>query len=179
MKTPYDIPYWKKIYDKLPLHEKALAWADSQNGVTEIGNTNTGVEVNEYQRVAGMGSDGGFFWCACFVYWCMIKAGYKGILLPNKGKCAAVRNWKSWGKRKGIRESNPQRGDLFYWTNSSGAGHIGFVLSKPVLGVFRTIEGNTSEEGSRNGTKVAKRFRTVSSIKKNYEWGFLRLEDLE
>lgn len=158
--------------------EKALAWADSQVGVKESG-ANRGKPVQEYQAVAGLGSEGGFAWCACFVYWCLIKAQTREKNLPAKGKCAAVQNWSSWSKFRLRTVTKPQRGRLFYWLNTNGTGHIGWCLGPSILGIFRTIEGNTDNDaGSREGDGVYKRTRHLSFLKAKHEYGFIDLKEL-
>ncbi len=164
-----------KQYLGLPDGHRAVAWADSQVGVREIGK-NRGKQVLEYQAVAGLGNRGGFAWCACFVYWCCLKAGIDACCLPRIGKCAAVRNWVSLARKQGKVQVNPARGRLFFWLDSRGYGHIGFCLGGSVLGVFRTIEGNTDgENGSRDGDGVYKRTRTTWGLRKYREYGFIDL----
>lgn len=157
------------------LSERAVAWAASQVGVRERG-WNRGLEVEGYQEAAGLGSGGGFAWCACFVAWCLLRAGAEWRELPKRGECAAVAKWRAWAKDKGLERSEPARGRLFFWLDRSGFGHIGFCLGPPVFGVFRTIEGNTdSGAGSREGDGVHRRFRTVSFLRRQSRWGFIEI----
>lgn len=165
-------------YEGLPLSHRAVAWADSQVGVRERGR-NRGKQVEEYQAVAGLGNGGGFAWCACFVYWCCLKSGFDTCCLPELGKCAAVRNWVAFGRSRGALRDKAARGRLFYWLDSRGFGHIGFCLGPSVLGVFRTIEGNTDGlSGSREGDGVYKRTRSVWSMRKRSQFGFIDLDAL-
>jgi len=162
-------------YTALPVNERAVAVADSQNGVREVGGANKGRSVEMYQEAAGLGKGGGYAWCACFVYWCLIQAGAKPGRLPQVGKCAAVRNWVEWARDTNRLISKPKRGCLFYWLHENGTGHIGFCIS-PVLTslVIRTIEGNTDgESGSREGDGVYKRTRTIFSLRKRFRYGFI------
>lgn len=165
-------------YSKCPFQEKGIAWADSQVGVRENGR-NKGKQVETYQEVAGLGKGGGFAWCACFVYWTLIMSGVLKGSLPKPGICAAVINWVKWAKSEKRLLSNCKRGYLFYWLNADGTGHIGYCVSPMVLGVFRTIEGNTDgESGSREGDGVYKRTRTIWQLKAHKEYGFINLENL-
>lgn len=162
-------------YLNLPVVHRAVAWANSQVGVREQGR-NRGVKVEEYQRVAGLGRGGGYAWCACFVYWCLFQSGAELAELPKPGICAAVRNWVKFAEDRKLLVSKPQRGDLFFWLDSQGRGHIGFVLSTWKFGIIRTIEGNTDgEAGSREGDGVYKRTRTLRSMQKRHRFGFIRL----
>lgn len=159
--------------------EKVVAWADALVGVREMGR-NKGSDVERFQEVAGLGKGGGFAWCAAFVYWILIRVEINPDLLPRIGKCAAVRNWASWAEQKGRRRDIPKRGRLFYWLNENGTGHIGICLGISVMGVFRTIEGNTDgESGSREGDGVYKRTRTTIGLRRKYRHGFIDLEGLQ
>lgn len=152
-------------YASASLPERLVAWADSQVGVKEspLG-SNKGVQVNEYQEVAGLGKGGGFFWCACFIYWCAIKAGFKASDLPAIGKCASVYQWYLWAEKNGLLCTSPARGRIGGWFDrSSKKGHIFICIGSAVKLIGRTIEGNTNELGSRNGDCVAKRTRSVAA----------------
>ena len=166
-------------YQALPVNERAVAWADSQNGVKERGR-NKGFDVEKYQEVAGLGKGGGFPWCACFVYWCLIKAGARSGNLPASGKVAAVRNWVAWATDNKRLISKPKRGCLFYWLHANDQGHIGFCISPMLTSLLvRTIEGNTDGEvGSREGDGVYKRTRTVASLRKRFRYGFIDISGL-
>ena len=163
-------------YRSAALPERALAWADSQVGVKERG-WNRGTEVEAYQEEAGMGTGGGYAWCACFVYWCLRKSGGKLSSLPGRGQCASVRRWRDWAQGAGWIEPVPKRGRLFFWLDSGGTGHIGWCLGPARFGVFRTIEGNTdSGLGSREGDGVYKRLRSIEELKRHQSFGFISLE---
>jgi hypothetical protein len=165
-------------YQKLPLPERALAWAASQVGIKET-QPNKGANVQEYQAVAGLGPQGGFAWCAAFVYWCLIRAGANPASLPRKGECAAVRNWVDWAQKHNRLDSKPSRGCLFFWLNPNQTGHIGFCLSGSIITTFRTIEGNTDpNQGSREGDGVYRRTRTTAGLKKFSQHGYINLKKL-
>ncbi len=165
-------------FEGLPLGHKLVAWADSQVGDREVG-VNRGRRVEEYQAVAGLGSGGGFAWCAAFVYWCCLRAGFAVCGLPALGKCAAVRNWVSLAESRGSLRPSAARGRLFFWLNRNGTGHIGVCLGPSVLGIFRTIEGNTDgESGSREGAGVYKRTRTIWGLRGHAKSGFIDLAKL-
>lgn len=165
-------------YASLPIGHRLAAWADSQVGVRESG-SNKGRMVEEYQQVAGLGRGGGFAWCAAFVYWCCLKAGGVASRLPSRGQCAAVWRWAEWATQSGRRRSAPARGRLFYWVDKDRSGHIGVCLGDPVLGIFRTIEGNTNLLGSREGDGVYKRTRTVAGLKLKHQYGFIDLAGVD
>lgn len=163
-------------YSAIPASEKAVAWADSQVGVREDGR-NRGEDVVAYQEAAGLGTGGGFAWCAAFVTWCLLCAGAKRVRLPKNP--AAVRNWVALADERGAIVISPARGRLFFWLHENGTGHIGFCLGGAVLGVFRTIEGNTDgEAGSREGDGVYKRTRTLRDLQKRHRCGFIDMGKL-
>lgn len=149
-----------------PIREKALAVADSLVGQREIGD-NRGPFVQRLLAKVGLGP--GFPWCAAFISNCLVEAGFKGG--PSKGR-AAVRNWAKWAVDTAQITKEPERGDLFFWLNPNGTGHIGFFLgflpnSKTA---FRTIEGNTNAGGSREGDGVYKRTRQIDGKTKFIRW---------
>lgn len=168
----------RAAYEYLPLHHRALAWADALVGIREHG-ANKGADVEEITKFAGLGSKGGFAWCAMFVYYCLRHAGVRAGSLPAKGKCAAVLNWVAWAENKGRLVDSPARGRLFCWLDARGRGHIGFCLGGSALGVFRTIEGNTDgEDGSREGDGAYKRTRTMWGMRKHHRHYFIDLGGL-
>lgn len=154
----------------MTLAERALQIALKNEGVSEKPKgSNGGPEVNIYLRSVGLGS--GFAWCMAFVYWCvknaaeelqvphpLVKTG--GVMLQwNNTKCRKLTN-----RDKGIKP-----GDIFIMEFGHGTGHTGFV-EKVVGGLVYTIEGNTNDDGSREGYEVARRQRALSSFK-----GFIQL----
>ncbi len=147
------------------LIEAVLAKAVSQLGVREVGRSNTGKEVNAYLQRAGCSP--GNPWCAAFVYWCLdegCKAAGVANAMVRTAYCPSV---ESWGKQHGVyRSSGPQRGDQFLtYSTVDGvyrASHTGLVTE--VSGsTVRTIEGNTNDDGSREGYEVCRRSRRVGS----------------
>lgn len=133
-----------------------MAWlADSQK-VREVG-VNRGFWVERF--LAATGLSGGFPWCAAALAFCCDALG---VDRPKRG-AAAVRNWVRWAVETDRDRSviEARRGDLVYWLNPNGTGHIGIVVG--VRGsVLDTIEGNTSsgEAGSqRDGDGLYRRQR--------------------
>lgn len=152
------------------LSQVALCIALSQEGVAEKPkNSNSGPEVNAYLKSIGLGP--GYAWCMAFVYWCVktasVEMGIKNPLVKTGG---VLRQWNETTCRKIPKTSKAVKpGDIFIMEFSKGQGHTGFV-EKVVGGVIHTIEGNTNDDGSREGYEVAKRVRTISSMK-----GFIQL----
>lgn len=141
--------------------EKALLAAAYCADVVRVRETgqNRGVWVQKFLAAVGLGP--GYAYCASFVFWCLKTAGYKGDLpkLP-----AAVRNWAAWAQKTGRIVDKPERGDLFYWLNEDGTGHIGFVVKNRGM-MVDTLEGNTNEAGSREGDGVYRKSRGTAKLR--------------
>ena len=152
------------------LSQRALCIAGSQDGVSEKPkNTNSGPEVNAYLKSIGLGP--GYAWCMAFVYWCVNKAcletSAKNPLVKTGG---VLRQWNETTCRKIPKTSKAVKpGDIFIMEFSKGTGHTGFV-EKIEGSLVHTIEGNTNDDGSREGYEVARRTRPISSFK-----GFIQL----
>jgi hypothetical protein len=75
-----------------------------------------------------------------------------------------------FSKEQKLRVTIPQAGDIFVMDFGNGAGHTGIVEKVLPNGILQTIEGNTNDDGSRDGYEVCRRARSVTKIK-----GFLRI----
>lgn len=144
---------------------KHLEIARGELGKAEVPNgSNWGPHVQKY--LASVGITFPASWCMAFVYWCA-KSAY-----PNQDEGGLKRTGgvlDQWNSRPALRVKTPQPGDIFIMDFGKGLGHTGIV--EQVLGdKILTIEGNTNDEGSREGYEVAKRTRNISSCK-----GFLRI----
>jgi CHAP domain-containing protein/putative peptidoglycan binding protein len=141
---------------------KALLHAQSQIGVIENPPfSNRGKEVDEYLLTTDLDpASGNFPWCAAFVYWCFNKASAElGKRNPLVKTAGCLDHWSRAACPKIIAENavnNPslvKPGFIFIINHGSGTGHTGLVES--VNGGFlTTIEGNTNNDGSRNGFGV-------------------------
>ena len=145
----------------------ALAKAATQLGVAESPkNSNRGKDIEKYLKAVGLG--GGYAWCMAFVYWCVdecAKADCKVNPLTKTGGVMAQWNKTVPERRKSV----PQVGDVFIMDFGKGTGHTGFVERIEGNTIY-TIEGNTNDEGSREGYEVAQRARPLKSFK-----GFIRI----
>lgn len=144
---------------------KALAIALKNEGVSENPKgSNSGPEVDIYLKSIGLGK--GHPWCMAFVYWCVDTAckdlNMKNPLVRTGG---VLKQWNESKLRKlTVRDRAIKPGDIFIMEFSRGTGHTGFI-EKIVGGLAYTIEGNTNDEGSREGFEVARRQRAVGSFK--------------
>ena len=150
-----------------------LIIAAAEVGVQEVPlNSNRGPRVEEFLASTGLG--GGFAWCAAFVYWCFNQAATNANKPNPLVKTAGV--LRSWNECKGKKipaadaKNNPalvKPGHIFVMDYGGGLGHEGLVVS--VIGGFiNTIEGNTNDQSSREGSGVFKRVRKINSINKGF-----------
>jgi hypothetical protein len=150
----------------MTLAQKTLEIAISQIGVEEIPrNSNSGPEVEIYLKSVGLTK--GYSWCMAFVYWCTQKAALQTAVNNPLKRTAGVLD--QYNSRPLLVQAIPQPGDIFIMDFGKGLGHTGLV-EKIVGNTIYTIEGNTNNEGGRNGYKVCRKKREIKTIK-----AFLRL----
>jgi CHAP domain len=159
----------------------ALAQAEEAAQVREVRPpANRGPRVDEYQVRTGMklkpGVEG-FAWCACFVYFCFDEAakklGRKNPVIKTAGCHDHWNRSRDAGivQISGTRATNKpelvQPGMIFIMDFGRGTGHTGIVES--VHGGFiTTIEGNSNNQGSRDGVGVFRLTRKINTINKGF-----------
>jgi surface antigen len=153
----------------MTLQEKALEIAVTQLGVREDpGNKNKGPQINKYLADVGLGP--GYSWCMAFDYWCFNEAADKmGRQNPLYKTGGVLEQWRQ--RKEKFRVLTPQPGDIFIMDYGKGQGHTGIVEKVNEDGTIDTIEGNTNDEGSREGYEVCRRKRQRSKI-----LGYLRFQ---
>lgn len=132
-----------------------------QIAITQLGQSenpkgsNWGEPVQTYLKSVGINFPAS--WCMAFVYWCYNQ-------LPNNTlyKSGGVLN--VWNNSKEKRVTDPQPGDIFIMDFGKGLGHTG-IVERADKDFIYTIEGNTNDDGSREGYEVARRKRPRSKIK--------------
>ena len=139
-----------------------------QIAILEIGHeeiprgSNWGVHVQKYLNSVGI--DFPASWCMAFVFWCCEQSNPINPLIKTAG---VLRQWNKIDPK--YKFTTPVQGDIFIMDFGKGLGHTGFVES--VHGNhIHTIEGNTNDEGTREGYEVCRRMRKISSC-----IGFIRL----
>lgn len=130
----------------------------------EVGGDNRGPWVRLYMD----GRDGrDFLWCAGFVRFCLRQAAEAmGATMPINGSTSCD-NLAAQGREAGLfvseRDATPDRitpGAIFLNRKSARDWtHTGLVIEAHD-GFFTTIEGNTNDDGSRNGYEVCSRRRS-------------------
>jgi len=133
--------------------------AGSQLGVTEATGHNDGPSVEAYLKSVGLGK--GYAWCMAFVYWCAKNAA--AILsIPNPlFQTGGVE--VEWESNHGVRVTEGLQGCVFFMHHPTG-WHTGIVTGEFPGGLLHTIEGNTNDNGSREGTAVLRKIRYVKDM---------------
>lgn len=170
----------RESWAMLPMHLNAFMHAQSMLGVTEEyidGRwTNWGPEIKQFLFAAGLSTPAP--WCAAFINWCAEQAAVDKnttSALEDVRLQAYVQSYADWAENnnKFIPKDDAGPGDLFilYYPSLERYAHIGFVDEvNEEEGWFTTIEGNTNDEASREGFKVASRRRTITSRVKFIRW---------
>lgn len=186
---------WAALFeaDSVPINKEPLSsllaatlgFAATQIGVREdpLG-SNRGPQVDKYVASVDLNPAGHFAWCVAFMFFCFEEASKQiGRSNPMIKTAGVLDHWNKAGI-KGIPRiktdvalNNPalvKPGQIFVIDTGGGLGHSGFV-ERLEGGKLVTIEGNTNEDGGRNGIGVFRRFgRKISSINR----GFIDYESL-
>ena len=131
-----------------------LAVARAEVGVQEEPRgSNWGPRVAQY--LAAVGWKKPAYWCAAFVSWVGREALGDAWPLPLTASCDVLLDF---ARRHGVLlESSPRPSDLFLvMASPSDATHTGYVAGVTPESVA-TVEGNSNDDGSRNGYEVAAR----------------------
>lgn len=146
----------------MTLAETALRVAQSQLGVEEFPKgSNAGASVEKYLRSVGLGK--GYSWCMAFVYYCYKNAAQSLNVENPLYKTGGVLS--EWNHRPHNQTKTPQVGAIFIMDFGGGKGHTGIVEEVLPGGKIKTIEGNTNDDGSREGYEVARRTRSINNCK--------------
>lgn len=144
-------------------------------GVTETGNNLAGdskalLAIFQADDLVINGKTDGYPWCAAFVSFCVQKLfksspHFGGLTAPREASVSRFLN--IWAKQQGCvvfppssSSFSPQKGDIVVFTFS----HIG-IVERVNGAVISTIEGNTNDAGSREGTLVARKQRSKSLVR--------------
>lgn len=153
----------------MTLRQRALEIAITQIGQKEkpIG-SNWGHPVQDY--LASVGIHFAASWCFAFVYWCFRQAAEELNVINLCPKTGGVLNaWRLGVKFRVI--ATPQPGDIFIMDLGHGLGHAGIVEENGSDGIHvNTIDGNTNDNGSREGIEVERKVRPKGKM-----LGYLRI----
>jgi hypothetical protein len=150
--------------------------AESQLGVRETG-PNKGAalqpyfDADDYDPNGSKPGDDGYAWCAAFVCWCVMRAiALMGMIPPFiRPKTAAAFGFEKWARAmrgRGVEilpaGSAIKRGDIIVFAIS----HIGVAVRNSAAGApVTTVDGNTNDDGAREGYEVAQRTRKRSAVR--------------
>jgi len=114
-----------------------LKYAFEELGVKEIHGSKHNPRILEYHSVSGGFSTDEVPWCASFVNFIMLKAGYKSPKWP-----AAAKSWLNFGKSSG----GPVYGAIAV-KSRKGGGHVCFVVGQTPDGKYLfCLGGNQGDE---------------------------------
>ncbi len=141
-----------------------------ETGDNRIGSSEEMREIFEADDLVVNGETDGYPWCAAFVSLCVQKLCSSSILygdlIPPR-QPSVSRFLNNWAKTNNCLIFKPDseiftmmKGDIVVFTFS----HIGIVESNNGTSIT-TIEGNTNDAGSREGTVVARKQRSARIIK--------------
>lgn len=140
--------------------ECVVSTAQDAVGIREATGKNDGPEVEMYLAFVNLRK--GAPWCAAFVSYHLSSCGVRN---PATGWSPAFSGVSArvWTPRKASR--TPLPGDVFclYFESLGRVGHVGFVTGFDGK-YITTVEGNTSEPGSRDGDGVYARRRQLSKV---------------
>lgn len=138
-------------------------------GIKEATGNNDGQRVEEFLSVTGLGR--GNPWCAAFVAWTFNQAGIETV------RSAWSPDWfpsdKTIYTRGKAGNKTPQQADVFgiLFPNLGRIAHVGFIDQWPDNSPFIiTVEGNTNNDGSREGNQTCKKRRLKKQIYKASRW---------
>ena len=154
----------------ITLTDRALSIAVSQLGnAEEPKGSNWGKHIQKYLNSVGINFAAP--WCMAFVYYCVNEAAKESATKNPLVKTGGV--MAQWNKIPANFKvvDQPRKGDIFIMDFGKGLGHTGFVTSI-IADRIMTIEGNSNDEGSREGYEVCRKpgGRKIISCK-----GFIRI----
>lgn len=140
-----------------------------------MGNDPKMKEIFEADRLTVKGKTDGYPWCAAFVSLCvqkLLKGNLTYISTVPPREASVSRFLNIWAKQQNCtifkytsKKYSPQKGDIVIYTFS----HIG-IVEQVYSSYFIAIEGNTNNNGSREGIGVMRRNRSYSNTR-----AFIRL----
>jgi hypothetical protein len=145
-----------------------------QTALNYLGKTekpaNSGFTDAEFEKkMKDTGWSKGLSWCAYFteLVWKEVFAFKPEILvlLDQLLSGSATATFKNFDVHPSFETGQiPKPGALAVWRYGNGwKGHIGIVYKIVDDNTFTTIEGNTNDEGAREGYEVARRTRKVKT----------------
>lgn len=145
--------------------------AKDYTGIKETAN-NSGFQNKAFEEMMkSVGWKSSDAWCMYFakMVWLNVYKKDADVLrtILTGSTIQSYNNAVNDGNKNVIVSKEPKTGDIVIWQNYSNGsakstGHAGIVIKKGI-NTFTTIEGNTSEQGAREGT-------TVLLKERKYNW---------
>jgi hypothetical protein len=153
----------------IPARELVMRVADATEGAQEVG-ANDGKYVRRILKLVGHESPQP--WCAAYVSDVGVAALKDKWPLPKTAGCATLGDF---AKRKTMLSETPMRGDVFliFYAKKNRFAHTGFVTRVISSTQYETIEGNTDDDGGREGWGVFRKTRTIGPHDRFIRWSLL------
>lgn len=158
------------------LLKEVLSNANSQIGVREVPpNSNRGPQVSKYLESVGLNANADDYpWCMAFVYWCFKQASQNlNVSNPLVKTGGVLKQWNETKYRKIKKADAVNRptlinpGFVFIRNYGNGFGHTGIVTIVDG-GFIDTIEGNSNDNGTREGIGVFALRRKINTIENGF-----------
>lgn len=167
----------KVVRERIALgNARIIEIARSQIGIRETGCENCGIAVAGYLAVVGFKTPQPY--CAAFVSWCHVKAGYlqpktawSPALFPKERLVKIVTSGKAPHNDGSWRDEGKMQGIVYgiYFTSLGRIGHCGLIeILKNDL--IYGIEANTNAAGLREGDGVWRKIRHKRTIHCYANW---------
>lgn len=136
--------------------------------------SNCGPRVNQYKAATWLPPEKAWAWCAAFICW-LVREAMRECAVPetrtfHRPQTAGAWDLLNWSEAQDLStltKRNPKASDV-----APGdimvlrASHVCLAVSEcDKDGYLRTIEGNTNDDGSREGYEVARRRRHISEFR--------------
>ena len=146
------------------LRERVSEVYSKEIGIREKTGNNDGQRVEEYLKSCSLKK--GNPWCAAFVTWTFKKAGVDAVISAYSPSWFPSKRTIYTRGSKGNK--TPLKADVFgiYFSSKGRIAHVGFIDEWDNNSYCITVEGNTNDEGSREGDGVYRKRRLKSQIYK-------------
>jgi hypothetical protein len=144
----------------MEIANKIIALAKKQVGVKETSN-NWSTQISKYLAAVNINFPAA--WCMALMVWVNKNIGYTSALATTGG---VLDQWNKTPNK--YRTSTPAPGYIFIIDHGKGKGHAGVVIAVQDKDTINTIEGNTNNDGSRNGNICLERSRMRKSVNVGY-----------
>lgn len=137
---------------------------DSQIGVREKTGNNDGPAVKMYLATCNLSE--GYAWCAAFVKWNLLNSGFTQAKQINAMAMSCDK------EERHVQPTEARTGDVFtlYYVKLKRIGHTGFFDKQINKSIYRSVEGNTNEAGSREGDGVYVKYRSYRATYSFNRW---------